>query len=240
MEARGQARLAEFVEGTLHYGAAWPNNVFRGSGRRRFTGVDFSAGMHDFAVEWTADPALMRWLVDGVPYYERALNASFRTSGASPYTQDGQPWDQRFHLILNRGWLLVGVPGVAGQGLGPGGGWAVGRRSLRGVELAATRPAPCEPAAQRQPEPASPRHPACGQSGRALLPPALTPPRPRPQPPTTPAVAVGGGFFPPAEFGGFSTRAQWDAGAATWSRPRLEIDHVKVWAWPPSPGARNG
>ncbi len=69
--------------------------------------MDFGAGMHDFAVEWTASadgrPALMRWLVDGDEYYRRNLNASF---GANPpYTQPGQPWDQPFHLILN---LAVG------------------------------------------------------------------------------------------------------------------------------------
>ncbi|KAI8476289.1 MAG: hypothetical protein J3K34DRAFT_365184 [Monoraphidium minutum] len=106
VEARGQARLADTIEGTLHYGASWPDNVWQGSGRRRFAGVDFSAGMHDFAVEWTSDlatgrPKLMRWLVDGVAFYERNLAASFRTGAASPYTADGQPWDQRFHLILN-------------------------------------------------------------------------------------------------------------------------------------------
>lgn len=70
---------------------------------------------------------------------------------ASPYTEPGQPWDRRFHLILN--------------------------------------------------------------------------------------VAVGGNFFPPGEFGGFTTDAEWDAAAATWTRPRMEVEHVKVWAWPPVAGA---
>ena len=128
--------------------------------------ASYLAGMHDFALEWTADPAtgrpkLMRWLVDGqaraaggegvgseqaaasqlptrqrrpparpppfVPppclpaslppslpaclpaslpppaqaYYERRLDASFNTGATSPYTLPGQPWDKRFHLILN-------------------------------------------------------------------------------------------------------------------------------------------
>ena len=105
MEARGQASQASIVEGTLHYGAEWPNNVLRGSGRKSFP-FDFSAGFHDFALEWTSSPSTgrpqrMRWLVDGAVFYEQALNVSWRLSAASPYTQDGQPWDQRFHLILN-------------------------------------------------------------------------------------------------------------------------------------------
>lgn len=52
-------------------------------------------------------------------------------------------------------------------------------------------------------------------------------------------LAVGGGFFPASEFGGFTTQQDWDAAAATWTRPRLEIAHVKVWAWPPPAAARS-
>lgn len=36
-------------------------------------------------------------------------------------------------------------------------------------------------------------------------------------------------------FGGFGSPAEYDAAAATWPRPRLEVEHVKVWAWPPRP-----
>ena len=51
-----------------------PNNVWKGSGRRRFVGTNFQATMHNFALEWTSDPATgrparMRWLVDGEVYY---------------------------------------------------------------------------------------------------------------------------------------------------------------------------
>lgn len=134
----------------------WPWNAWTGSGRRQLPGVtDFAAAAHDYALEWLPSaagrPRLMRWLVDGQPFWEQQLNVSWR-SGAlpaeqpAPYTQDGQPWDQRFHLILN--------------------------------------------------------------------------------------VAVGGNFFPAAEFGQFGGAAQWDAAAAGWERARLEVEHVKVWAWP--------
>ncbi|EFN52976.1 hypothetical protein CHLNCDRAFT_137383 [Chlorella variabilis] len=152
LECRGQAGLADVVEGTLHYGGQWPANTWTGSGRvRPFPGLDYSATFHDFALEWTSNlttgrPLLMRWLVDGTEFYRRRLDVSLKTHDASPYTQDGQPWDKRFHLILN--------------------------------------------------------------------------------------LAVGGGFFPAGEFGEFGP-SQWDAAAAGWQKPRLEIDHLKVWAWPP-------
>jgi beta-glucanase (GH16 family) len=152
VEYRGQAALGGTVEGSLHYGAAWPANAYTGSGRVAVPGTDFSQAPHTFALEWVPDaasgrPALMRWLVDGEELHRQRLDISWSVGPASPYTQAGQPWDQRFHLVLN--------------------------------------------------------------------------------------LAVGGGFFPPAEFGGFASEAQWDAAVATWQRPRLEVEHVKLWRWPP-------
>lgn len=46
-------------------------------------------------------------------------------------------------------------------------------------------------------------------------------------------LAVGGSFFPSSIFGQFTTVSAWDAAVKTWTRPRMEIEHVKVWAWPP-------
>ena len=40
---------------------------------------------------------------------------------------------------------------------------------------------------------------------------------------------------PRCRFGGFGSAAEWDAAVSTWTRPRLEVEHVKVWAWPPRP-----
>ncbi len=39
MEARGQLNALSKVEGTLHYGAMWPNNVYEGSGPTSFPGL---------------------------------------------------------------------------------------------------------------------------------------------------------------------------------------------------------
>jgi hypothetical protein len=44
-------------------------------------------------------------LTRGHLFSAQDLNADFRNGPSSPYTQDGQPWDRRFHLILN---LAVG------------------------------------------------------------------------------------------------------------------------------------
>lgn len=46
-------------------------------------------------------------------------------------------------------------------------------------------------------------------------------------------LAVGGSFFPTQYFGDFTTVSAWNAAAAGWTRPRMEIEHFKVWAWPP-------
>jgi hypothetical protein len=83
--------------------------------------VDLSAALHDYALEWTADPATgrpkaMKWMVDGVTFHEANLDVSWVTSAASPYTEKGQPWDQRFHLILNGGGALF----FGGEGVLPG------------------------------------------------------------------------------------------------------------------------
>lgn len=81
-------------------------------------------------------------------FHEQDLNLDWTSSkinpADSPYTQNGQPWDQRFHLILNL------------------------------------------------------------------------------------AVGGGPGYWPPAEFGPFDTPALYDGAAAAWTRPRMEVEHVKV------------
>lgn len=152
IEYRGQEAFKGAIEATIHYGSQVPHNKMLGTGCKTIRGIDYSEAMHDYALEWTADlttgrPKLMRWLVDGVEHHRQDLNRSWKSCENCPYTQDGQPWDQRFHLLIN--------------------------------------------------------------------------------------LAVGGGFFPADEFGGFTTPAEYDAAVATWTRPRFEIEHVKVWAWPP-------
>jgi len=103
MEYKGQE--FNLVQGTLHFGGSWPNNVYQGSGPSPIDGIsDFSEDFHTFAVVWEKD--LMTWLVDGNPYHSMTLKRNFYSGhGTNPYTTIRQPFDQRFHIILN---LAVG------------------------------------------------------------------------------------------------------------------------------------
>jgi beta-glucanase (GH16 family) len=98
----GEIDIAEFkgqqpdtVWGTLHYGAAWPNNAHTGALHELPSGK-FSDQFHVFALEWEEDA--MRWYVDDHLYQTQTQWHS--EGGTFP-----APFDQRFHLILN---LAVG------------------------------------------------------------------------------------------------------------------------------------
>lgn len=97
MEYRGQATSK--VEGTLHFGGQWPNNMYQGSGPKDM-GMDLSADFHVFSVEWERDQ--IRWYVDGQMYHSMTLVRSFYSNrGTNPYNAQRQPFDQRFHLLIN-------------------------------------------------------------------------------------------------------------------------------------------
>ena len=109
--ASGEIDIMEFkghepdqVHGTLHFGAPWPKNLFKGQSYRLTKG-DFTEGFHLFAVEWEA--GVMRWFVDGVRYQEQK---QWSAAGV-PFPA---PFDQKFHLVLN---LAVG--GGFGGPVGP-------------------------------------------------------------------------------------------------------------------------
>ena len=82
------------IGGTIHYGGAWPANVY--SGNTYSNGMDFSADYHTYSIEW--EPTVMRWYVDGILYSTKT--SWWSSSGAYP-----APFNQRFHIILN---LAVG------------------------------------------------------------------------------------------------------------------------------------
>ncbi len=99
MEARG--RLPDHIGGTIHYGEAWPNNVYSG-GEYFFPEGEDITGFHTYAVEW--EPGEIRWYVDGNLYHVEndwySKDGNEETEYAYP-----APFDQEFYIILN---LAVG------------------------------------------------------------------------------------------------------------------------------------
>ncbi len=81
------------VHGTLHFGAAWPDNNYKGAPYET-TGWPFSKVFYDFALEW--EEGEIRWYVNG---------QLFQTLGEGDWDSRGHdfpaPFDKRFHLLLN-------------------------------------------------------------------------------------------------------------------------------------------
>lgn len=87
------------VQGSLHFGGAWPNNQYSGSGEKTFP-KDFSADFHVFTLEW--EPTQFRWSVDNEVYHTENINRMMWSGkGTNPYTKNGQPFDKPFFLIFN-------------------------------------------------------------------------------------------------------------------------------------------
>ena len=101
---------APFTQGVVHYGMAWPLNVFR---YKRYDDIDPADGFHTYAVEWDVEE--IRWFVDG-RHFHTITNATYWTyykdgeTNAHSSGSDSAPFDQPFHLLLN---LAVGgnLPG---------------------------------------------------------------------------------------------------------------------------------
>jgi beta-glucanase (GH16 family) len=100
MEARGDNPWV--ATGTLHHGAPWPNNIWTTTGDHG-VGVDLSLDYHIYALEWTQD--YMKWYIDNTLTQSYSLNRWWNSSQQGVYSAMGQPWDRRFHFILN---LAVG------------------------------------------------------------------------------------------------------------------------------------
>jgi beta-glucanase (GH16 family) len=101
MEARGNNPWV--ASGTLHHGAPWPNNVYTTTGDHGI-GVDLSLDYHVFALEWTSTS--MKWYTDNTLTQSYDLNRWWNSSVQGVYSAMGQPFNKRFHMILN---LAVGV-----------------------------------------------------------------------------------------------------------------------------------
>jgi len=97
MEYRGQR--PNNVLGTLHFGGSREQHGQVGSPETSFP-IDFSQDFHVFAVDWS--PNKIMWMVDGRVYHEETLQRNFQPGF---YSQNGQPFDKPFHMIIN---LAVG------------------------------------------------------------------------------------------------------------------------------------
>ena len=85
---------ANEIYGTLHYGGAFPANIY--TGVTYTPGPDVTDDFHTYALEW--DETEIRWYFDDTLY---AMQNSW-SSTAAPYPA---PFDQPFHILLN---LAVG------------------------------------------------------------------------------------------------------------------------------------
>ena len=101
---------APFTQAVVHYGMAWPLNVFS---YKKYDQFDPADGFHTYAVEW--DEQEIRWFVDGT-HFHTISNTTYwnlyKDSATNAHTPGGDsaPFDSSFHLLLN---LAVGgtLPG---------------------------------------------------------------------------------------------------------------------------------
>ena len=112
------------VYGTLHYGRDAPNNSSSGKAYTLPNGANPADGFHTYAIEWQEGE--IRWYVDGYLYQTQTQSLPRRNSrgelvglrhrgwfaeffnqatGDLEVVYGPQPFDQRFHLLLN---LAVG------------------------------------------------------------------------------------------------------------------------------------
>ncbi len=100
----GATKIENRVHGTLHYGKAWPNNVYSGDaydfGDETISPVD---DFHTYAIEWEQDE--IRWYVDDVHYATQTSEGWWShyqdEDGNWISGSDDAPFNQNFHLILN-------------------------------------------------------------------------------------------------------------------------------------------
>ncbi|WDE08221.1 family 16 glycosylhydrolase [Thalassomonas viridans] len=102
-----EGELEARVHGTLHYGKAWPENVYSGAEYKLPGGANPADDYHVYAVEWQQGE--IRWYVDGVHYAtqrESGWYSQYVDSDGDLINAPGSaPYDQAFHMLLN---LAVG------------------------------------------------------------------------------------------------------------------------------------
>ena len=94
------------IYGTLHYGAAWPNNKHSGQPYYLPNNQNPADDFHTYSIEW--EEGEIRWYVDDVHYATQTSDgwyALHSEDGKSKVAPSHAPFNARFHLLLN---LAVG------------------------------------------------------------------------------------------------------------------------------------
>ncbi|MGZ9898676.1 family 16 glycosylhydrolase [Shewanella gaetbuli] len=95
------------VHGTLHYGQAWPKNVYSGQEYHLPDGQNPADDFHVYAVEWQQDE--IRWYVNDVHYATQTSSGWYSQyideTGLLATAPGDAPFNQNFHMLLN---LAVG------------------------------------------------------------------------------------------------------------------------------------
>ena len=101
---------APYTQAVVHYGMAWPLNVFS---YKKYSGFDPAAGFHTYALEW--DENEIRWFVDGTHFHTITKDTYwtyYKDPDTNAHSEGGEsaPFDSEFHMLLN---LAVGgnLPG---------------------------------------------------------------------------------------------------------------------------------
>lgn len=102
MESRGQK--PDEVGHALHYGAAWPDNVYS---NQQYVQSNLSSDFMVYGMDW--DQRQIRFFVNDRYTYQVDANRNWTSPAlkdkSPPYKNPGQPWDQEFIMLLN---LAVG------------------------------------------------------------------------------------------------------------------------------------
>lgn len=90
------------VHGTLHYGGAWPNNVYSGTSYEPTDPI--WENFHTYAIEW--EEGEIRWYVNDVHFATQTSDGWYNVYWAGEEVGfkvgDGAaPFNERFHLLLN-------------------------------------------------------------------------------------------------------------------------------------------
>ena len=97
------------VFGTLHYGGAFPDNVFSGEPFNLAGSATFNEDFYVFTTEW--EEGEIRWYINNVLYQTQTSDDWYTTGSDDP----AAPFDHDFHMILNVavGGNLPGAPDVS-------------------------------------------------------------------------------------------------------------------------------